>query len=136
MGSGSPNQPQAFQPLQLQGVPFILQRCAICSAGWIAIAQPMPRATERQDSIGGLHLEGAVGKLGGLAVTATPCLFQVVSVLCVWLDVPASCFLPSPILSFFSLACPLELCLGAQQQMGFVSSLALKCPGVEKCQIK
>lgn len=33
-------------------------------------------------------------------------------------------------------ACPLELCLGAQEQMGFVSSLALKCPDVEKCQIK
>lgn len=33
-------------------------------------------------------------------------------------------------------ACPLELCLGAQDQMGFVSSLALKCPDIEKCQIK
>lgn len=49
-------------------------------------------------SISRLHLEGAVGKHRGAVATATPCLFQVVSVLCVWLDVPTSRFLPHPLL--------------------------------------
>lgn len=47
-------------------------------------------------------------------------------------EVPAFCSLLAPPPP----ACPLELCLGAQQQMGLVSALALKGPDVEICQNK
>lgn len=75
------------------------ERCAICSICWTAIAQPMPGATGAVDSISGLHLEGAVGKHRGIVVTVCHIrLFQVVAALCVWLDVPAPCFLSHPLL--------------------------------------
>lgn len=95
----------------------------------------LARATEPQTEPADPMWKGSGCALGTVWLLdpgcQAPCLLRWF-LLCVWRTNPVFCSLlalPTP-------ACPLELCLGAQEQMGFVSSLALKCPDIEKCQIK
>lgn len=122
----------------LQGAPLTLRGVGLAPAPAGLRPATWPRATDpEKEPAATSHLEKALrlcarGQRGSWPPAAVPWVSSGGSLLRVGLrfqlSVPS--WPPPPP------ARPLELCLGAQQQMGLISALALKGPDVEKCQNK
>lgn len=136
------SQRQSCHVTHLRGAPFTLYRVVSSPAlvGLLSsnLCQGLPSLRAS-----GPHLEEALwGCVGGqrdflATVCRGPCLSSGGSCSEGEAGCPPIFLFPPP-----PPACPLELCWGAvaggwaPEQMGFVSSLALKCPDVKKCQVK